>query len=518
MTCNACGEKPKNAAKDFTKAVIEINNPETLVLLRKVVIPASMGTEEQVPAAIGKYHNVILKYEANKHVYLYSSDGIPTLIEIDVPQELWDRIEDLEDGLSNLEEEFDEFKNSPDVVDIVATYSDLQAYDTSSLGDKDIIRVLADETHNGESTYYRWDLNTHTWNYIGAVGPYYTKDQTDNLLNEKQDSLTAGENITIENNVISADDWIVTLTSDDYDYPDNNPDGIALWKLPTGMYIAPTDIKTYYDSSSSGTSGSPRVTFINSDLVGSDCVIFTPGPSVSVQVVNKNTGNTALDTSILLSSQVVDVLTSTATGVPLSANQGKVLKDAIDALPVPPTVVQTTGTSTTDVMSQNATTSMVYSDPETKKKIVIGGGTIAGATEPVAIGRAASVRGNYAVAIGSSAGSQATNAPGGISLGAFSKAAGQGQMDISLVTATSQTQAACGYNGSEYRLLTGLYDPQNAHDAATKGYVDPITGSSAPTTSTSGDVGKIYIDTSTDTAYMCVNVSGSTYTWKQITN
>ena len=33
MVCESCGEKPKNTAKDFTKAVIEINNPEALVLL-----------------------------------------------------------------------------------------------------------------------------------------------------------------------------------------------------------------------------------------------------------------------------------------------------------------------------------------------------------------------------------------------------------------------------------------------------------------------------------------------------
>lgn len=102
MTCNACGEKPKKTCNDFTKAVIEINNPETLVLLRKVVIPASMGTEEQVPPAIGKYHNVILYYEANKHTYLYSSDGIPTLLETDVPQEVWDGIEELQDEIGDL--------------------------------------------------------------------------------------------------------------------------------------------------------------------------------------------------------------------------------------------------------------------------------------------------------------------------------------------------------------------------------------------------------------------------------
>lgn len=96
MTCTSCGDKPKNSAKGFPRAVVEINNPESLVLLRKVVIPVSMGTEEDVPPAIGKYFNVLLQYEANGHIYLYSSDGIPTAIEANIPQEVLDRIEDLE--------------------------------------------------------------------------------------------------------------------------------------------------------------------------------------------------------------------------------------------------------------------------------------------------------------------------------------------------------------------------------------------------------------------------------------
>lgn len=96
MACESCGEKPKEASKDFTKAVLEIVNPEQLVLLRKVVIPASMGTEEEVPVAIGKYFNVILQYEANGHVYIYSSDGIPTVIDSNVPQSVLDAIQDLE--------------------------------------------------------------------------------------------------------------------------------------------------------------------------------------------------------------------------------------------------------------------------------------------------------------------------------------------------------------------------------------------------------------------------------------
>lgn len=100
MGCTSCGDKPANTAKDFTKAVIEINNPETLVLLRKVVIPASMGTDEDVVPSIGKYRNVVLSYESNGHVYLYSSDGIPTLLTSDATKELEERIAEVSENLS----------------------------------------------------------------------------------------------------------------------------------------------------------------------------------------------------------------------------------------------------------------------------------------------------------------------------------------------------------------------------------------------------------------------------------
>lgn len=79
--CNSCGKTEcacKN--KDFTKSVIEIDNPPVITNIRKVVIPTSMGDDTTVPPVIGKYHNVLLNYEANNKSYLYSSDGIPTLL------------------------------------------------------------------------------------------------------------------------------------------------------------------------------------------------------------------------------------------------------------------------------------------------------------------------------------------------------------------------------------------------------------------------------------------------------
>lgn len=68
-----------------------------------------------------------------------------------------------------LDEDVQELKNNPDVVDIVDTYADLQAYDTQHLTDNDIIRVLTDETRNGNSTYYRFDKSTDTWTFIGEI-------------------------------------------------------------------------------------------------------------------------------------------------------------------------------------------------------------------------------------------------------------------------------------------------------------------------------------------------------------
>lgn len=83
-----------------------------------------------------------------------------------------------------LDEEVQEIKNNPDVFDIVDTYADLEAYDTQHMTDKDIIRVLNDETHDGYSTYYRYDKNTDTWTYIGKVDAFVFEEFTFTLLDD----------------------------------------------------------------------------------------------------------------------------------------------------------------------------------------------------------------------------------------------------------------------------------------------------------------------------------------------
>ena len=98
-----------------------------------------------------------------------------------------------ENADTGLQRQIDAIVSSSDVVDIVGTYQDLQNYDTSKLGDNDIIKVLDDSTHNNATSYYRW--HNSTWNYIGSEGPYYTKGETDTLLNGKVDKV-AGKGLS----------------------------------------------------------------------------------------------------------------------------------------------------------------------------------------------------------------------------------------------------------------------------------------------------------------------------------
>ena len=97
--------------------------------------------------------------------------------------------------VNNLDEEVQEIKNNPDVVDIVDTYQDLEDYDTSTLTDKDIIRVLSDSQHDGYSTYYRFDSDTNSFTYIGKVDAFVFEEFTFTLL----DGTTVTKEFAIHN-------------------------------------------------------------------------------------------------------------------------------------------------------------------------------------------------------------------------------------------------------------------------------------------------------------------------------
>lgn len=82
---------------------------------------------------------------------------------------------------NNLQSQIDAITASSDVTDIVGTYAELQAYDTSTLPPNSIIKVLQDESRNNETTYYRWVITggVGAWSLIGEEGPYYTISAAD---------------------------------------------------------------------------------------------------------------------------------------------------------------------------------------------------------------------------------------------------------------------------------------------------------------------------------------------------
>lgn len=228
------------------------------------------------------------------------------------------------------------------------------------------------------------------------------------------------------------------------------------------------------------------------------------------------TANDADDTTI----EVSDTTYTAGTGIDITNN---VISSTGGG---GPTVVQTTGTSTTDVMSQNATSSMVFADPGTDSQIKIGANTsnpgangiligkgaynTTGASNNIAIGTdatahavntydcialgdSASSGSHSSIAIGRSA-TVGQSLQGSIALGAYSTATRKGEVNI------GTSWNATGYNNTAYRLIGGVHDPVDAHDAATKGYVDAQSGGgggdtvySDKTTSNSSNGGAVYI-------------------------
>lgn len=353
--------------------------------------------------------------------------------------------------IMDIEDEVERLENNPDVVDIVATYADLQAYDTSQLTDKDVIRVLQDETHDGDSTYYRWSTATNTWTYIGESKQYADFVGTDGTTAGEAGLVPAPATTDADKFLKSDGTWADAggaetfgyrkLTTDDYNWnrttnTTENPNCIALWLLPSGVYYGPNSAEvggtskvltsrthSAYDSNghvwrvyhANGTDVAHIYEWYSSDSRYIKC--FTTYTTPAYFSGNPGTGTTADGAAI----QTTDILATTA------------------------------GTGTVAI-TQNAATSLVFADPGTRYKVRIGG-TSAG-TNATSVGRSASASGENSIALGS-----------------YAKASTKGEMNIG-----TSTEATGGYNSTPYRLLTGLYDPQNAHDAATKGYVDGLVG------------------------------------------
>lgn len=349
------------------------------------------------------------------------------------------------DRIQNVEDEVEELKNNPDVVDIVDTYADLQAYDTQHLTDNDVIRVLNDETHDGESTYYRFTKSSNTWTYIGTTKQYTAFVGTDGETAGAAGLVPAPATTDAGKFLKSDGTWdtaggggaVKTLTSADYNYHSSGStdDGVALWLLDEGQYILDANTWYYYGRTNKN----------------------AYAQNVGITVYIKPSGNYRGCFSVNDGRQTESYIYY---NIDTAGNNGS-------SSPITPGILQTTGTSTTEVMSQNATTSLVYADPSTKKNIQVGYNSVS-KRECIAIGENASTAGENQIAIGRGASISASSARGCIALGDQTtiNSTEKGVMNIGPSITTY------GYSNSNYRLLSGVYDGQTAHDAATVGQIN----------------------------------------------
>ena len=279
----------------------------------------------------------------------------------------------------------------------------------------------------------------------------------------------------------------IELTSNDYNWPTDNPDGIALWLLDTGVYEF-NGIKVY---------ASGNDVWSNS---------FT-----TVGTVDKG-NNGSYFTFIKETNEFYRVY---VTEQAFTVYAHVFLSPASSA-----------GNDTTLVMSQRATTSLVYDDPVNKSKVRIGG-NISG-NYGVQIGFTGNENGDRSVSIGHMGSDNSADsvnigessrveygAPYSVALGSYSYTTMQGQVDISTLKSTN----TYGYNNSQYRLLTGLYDGQSNHDGATVAQGNKLM-TTAPTTTDAGVLGQLWTDTTAMHTYQLTAIDTTDpdnplYTWTQ---
>lgn len=93
---------------------------------------------------------------------------------------------------NGLQGQIDALVSKSDVVDVVGTYAQLQAYDTGTLLDNDVVKVLDDSAHSNQRSYYRWIITggVGAWDYIGSESVGYTKAEANALLNSKVDKIS----------------------------------------------------------------------------------------------------------------------------------------------------------------------------------------------------------------------------------------------------------------------------------------------------------------------------------------
>ncbi len=441
MNCN-CEKAPEFPTKAFIPGPIEIP-----INFRAVTIPADQGDDRTNPPLNGAYRNVVLKYAANGHTYIYSSDGIPIALLVEVGDIEFNDVLDRPkyDG-----EPMTSSTNIPDLTDEVGTLQEqIQALatDFSYKGSvEDYAHLPADAatgdvyTTTDTGVIYVWDGNA--WVALNEYPPVFsgTDGATDGTVGlvPAPEAADAGKVLGSSGNWEQNGPTIVQTTgASQTDVMSQDATTNMFWRNPTTKNTV--QICSTRDPSVSGND-------YNNVYIGSNLNLRTDSSCTDNVVIGCNAQTSGqYGRSVVVGNNAIAwgaeavVIGYQRNGSSLFKNIGSV----------------TVGANIGTVASYG---------------IAIGSGNDDGTLAP-------DVSGGSGVCIGRGT---AASAQGSVAIGTFAKASAQGEMNI------GSTNVTYGYNSTNYRLLSGVHDPQNAHDAATKGYVD----TKATITMTSTDPGE----------------------------
>ena len=466
-----------------------------------------------------------------------SSEGENAVTKDYVDGKVSDEATAREDADIALGQRIDTVVAASDIKDIVGTHADLESYDTSTLGDNDIIKVLSDETHGGAIYYYRWNASAETFTAIGSEGPYYTKSETNTLLGAKQNTLTAGENITIENDVISATGG---SSIELYTTYGQNEDGAMTQKATTDLVYTAGDPKKI-NIGDNGVTGGTNSIIIGSEDSGSisssaadiiaighniteskdNSIAIGNGASTGTSSVGGNAiaighGATASRASAIAIGSTNDSGTTRATGVSAIAIGREAYASGQESLCIGRGSAGYVGL----VLNTSNTYAEAYADGNYQGFAFAVGPVAYAKNRAMAIGHKAKAVGSTgatdAVAIGFSADSEYSSS---IALGAYAKPRAQGVVDVSTSTNNDGYQGTNDQSRTGYRVISGVHDGEQLHDAATVAQGNTLA-TSAPTTTTAGVLGQLYTDTTAMHTYQCTAIdttdpANPVYTWTQ---
>lgn len=194
--------------------------------------------------------------------------------------------------------------------------------------------------------YFLPSFESSSWYF--ASGSAYNA-ATSEWLNFTYIQASATSRLYFKSDSGSGGGGVVELTSADYNYPADNPDGVAVWLLPLGLYKFADGVKVYHTSTASFTASTDNPHYLGvlmddvGDITGQKLIvrfalhISGAHSRDTMQIYKVSNNGTSSDyqnatSYVLRGSDVYNGLDQTSGGYALDARQGKVLNDKITAL------------------------------------------------------------------------------------------------------------------------------------------------------------------------------------------